>query len=445
VSVLKTFRPGGIHPAENKLTAGRTIRTLPVPELVSIPLSQHIGAPPRILVEKGEQVKVGQIIARGEGFISANIHASVSGKVFKVEEVVDMSGYKRNAVTIKVEGDEWMEEIDTSDQLVRETSLDRQEIIQKINESGIVGMGGATFPTHVKLMLPRGKRATHLIVNGAECEPYLTSDHILMLEKADQILVGTTIMMKALGVDQAIIGIENNKPDAITHMSALAAQFPGIRVQGLKVKYPQGGEKQLIKALLKREVPSGGLPIDVGAVVFNVGTLFATYEAIQKNKPLFERVVTVTGRHLENPGNFLVRIGTPVAALIDACGGLPEQTGKIIAGGPMMGKALNSLGVPVIKGTSGITILPDTASRRKEVQNCIRCSKCISACPMGLEPYLLMALGERERFERMEEERAMDCIECGSCSYICPASRPLLDYIRFGKVSISNIRRARKN
>jgi electron transport complex protein RnfC len=445
LSVLKTFRPGGVHPSENKLTAGREIRALPVPEQVSIPLSQHIGAPSRILVEKGEQVKVGQLIARGEGFISANIHASVSGKVFKVEQVVDMSGYKRNAVTIKVEGDEWMEEIDTSDELVREITLERQEIVQKINEAGIVGMGGATFPTHVKLMLPRGKRADFLIVNGAECEPYLTSDHILMLEKADQILVGTTIMMKALSVDKAIIGIENNKPDAIAQISAQAEHFPGIRVQGLKVKYPQGGEKQLIKALLNREVPSGGLPIDIGAVVFNVGTLFATYQAIQKNKPLFERVVTVSGSHLENPGNFMVRIGTPVAALIEACGGLPENTGKIISGGPMMGKALNSLEVPVIKGTSGITILPESASRRKEVQNCIRCSKCISACPMGLEPYLLMALGQRERFERMEEENAMDCIECGSCSYICPANRPLLDYIRFGKMRISNIRKARNN
>ena len=238
MSVLKTFRPGGIHPSENKLTTGREIRTFPAPEQVSIPLNQHIGAPPKILVEKGEQVKVGQIIARGEGFISANIHASVSGKVIKIGEVVDMTGYKRNAVSIKVEGDEWIEEIDTSDQLVRETTLDRQEIIRKINEAGIVGMGGATFPTHVKLMLPRGERATHLIVNGAECEPYLTSDHILMLEKADQILVGATIMMKALSVDHAIVGIENNKPDAIAHMSAHAAQFPGIRVQGLKVKYP---------------------------------------------------------------------------------------------------------------------------------------------------------------------------------------------------------------
>jgi len=442
--VFKTFRPGGIHPSENKLTAGSKIRELPLPGQVSIPLNQHIGASPKILVEKGDMVKVGQLIAQGEGFISANIHSSVYGKVLKMDAVVDISGYKRNAITIKVEGDEWMEKIDTSTDLVREISLERQEIVRKINDSGIVGMGGATFPSHVKLMLPRGKKAEYLIVNGAECEPYLTSDHILMLEKAEQILTGTTIMMKALDVDKAIIGIENNKPDAIANMSAQAEHYPGIHVQGLKVKYPQGGEKQLIQALLNREVPSGGLPIDVGAVVFNVGTLLATYQAIQKNKPLFERVVTVTGKNLADPGNYMVRIGTPVSTLIEACGGLPENTGKIISGGPMMGKALNNLEVPIIKGTSGITVLPDTDSKRKDIQNCIRCSKCISVCPMGLEPYLLMPLSERELFERMEEEWAMDCIECGSCSYICPSNRPLLDYIRLGKAAISEIRRARK-
>ncbi len=442
--MFKTFRPGGIHPSENKLTAGSKIEELSVPGLVSIPLNQHIGASPKILVEKGDMVKVGQLIAQGEGFISANVHSSVSGKVLKVDAVLDISGYKRKAVTIKVEGDEWGEEIDRSTDLVREISLERHEIVKKINESGIVGMGGATFPSHVKLMLPRGKKAEYLIVNGAECEPYLTSDHILMMEKAEQILTGATIMMKALDVDKAIIGIENNKLDAIAHMTSQAEHYPGIEVQGLKVKYPQGGEKQLIQALINREVPSGGLPIDVGAVVFNVGTLLSTYQAIQKNKPLFERVVTVTGKNLANPGNYMVRIGTPVSLLIEACGGLPENTGKIISGGPMMGKALNSLEVPIIKGTSGITVMPVTESSRKHVQNCIRCSKCITVCPMGLEPYLLMPLGERELFERMEDERAMDCIECGSCSYICPSNRPLLDYIRLGKVVINKIRRARK-
>jgi electron transport complex protein RnfC len=443
--MFKTFRPGGIHPPENKLTAGSKIRELPASGQVNIPLNQHIGAPPKVLVENGDRVKVGQLIAQGEGFISSNIHTSVSGKVLKVSAVVDISGYKRNAISILVEGDEWAEEIDTSSELVREINLERHEIVRKINECGIVGMGGATFPSHVKLLLPKGEKAEYLIINGAECEPYLTSDHVLMLEKAEEILVGTKILMKALDVDKAIIGIENNKLDAIAHMNALAVHYPGIGVQGLKVKYPQGGEKQMIKALIDREVPSGKLPINVGAVVFNVGTLFATYQAIQKNKPLFERVVTVSGKNLSKPGNFMVRIGTPVSALIEAAGGLPEDTGKIISGGPMMGKALNSLEVPIIKGTSGITIMPETESRRKAVQPCIRCSKCITVCPMGLEPYLLMAMGERDLFERMEEEQTMDCIECGSCSYVCPANRPLLDYIRLGKTEINKIRRARKN
>jgi len=349
------------------------------------------------------------------------------------------------AVVVKVDGDNWYDGIDRSPEIKKESKLEPQEIIQKVHQMGIVGMGGATFPTHVKLSLPRGKKADYLLVNGAECEPYLTSDHILMMERADEILCGISIMMKALSVDTAIIGIENNKPDAIAHMAECAKEFKGIEVSGMKVKYPQGGEKQLIKTIINREVPSGGLPIDVGAVVFNVGTMFAVYEAIQKNKPLIERVVTITGKDMKDPGNYMVRIGTPVSSLIEAAGGLPESTGKVISGGPMMGKALNSLDVPIIKGTSGVTLLPEKESSRKEIQNCIRCSKCVTVCPMGLEPYLLMAMGEREMFESMEDDKAMDCIECGSCSYACPSNRPLLDYIRLGKVEINKLRRARKN
>jgi electron transport complex protein RnfC len=338
-----------------------------------------------------------------------------------------------------------MEEIDRSKDFIRDIKPEPGEIVQKVHRMGIVGMGGATFPTHVKLSLPQGKKADYLLVNGAECEPYLTSDHILMMEKADEILCGTAIMMKALQVEKALVGVENNKTDAIAHLKERAAEFPGIEIREMKVKYPQGGEKQLIKTLVNREVPSGGLPIDVGSVVFNVGTIFAVYEAIQKNKPLIERVVTITGKAMSDPGNFLVRIGTPVSALVEAAGGLPENTGKVISGGPMMGKALNSLEVPIIKGTSGITLLPEEESRRKEIKSCIRCTSCVTVCPMGLEPYLLMALGEREMFERLEDERTMDCIECGSCSYICPSNRPLLDYIRLGKTEISKLRRARKN
>ncbi len=442
---MRTFKLGGIHPPENKITAGSSIRELPIPEQVSIPICQHIGATAKIIVERGQEVLVGQTLANSEGFISSNIHSSVSGKIIKIDNITDVSGYKRTAVVIKVDGDNWLETIDRSAELKKKIEAESQEIVQTVHQMGIVGLGGATFPTHVKLSIPQGKAADYLIVNGAECEPYLTSDHILMLEKADEILTGISIMMKALYVDKAIIGIENNKMDAISHLKESAHNFKGIEVVGLKVKYPQGGEKQLIKAVINREVPGGGLPIDVAAVVFNVGTIFAVYEAVQKNKPLIERIVTITGKKLTNPGNYRVRLGTPVSSLIEAAGGLPENTGKVISGGPMMGKALNSLDVPVIKGTSGVTLLPREESKRKEKQNCIRCTKCVTVCPMGLEPYLLSAMGEREMFERMELEKTMDCIECGSCSYICPSNRPLLDYIWLGKIEINKIRRTRKN
>jgi electron transport complex protein RnfC len=287
-------------------------------------------------------------------------------------------------------------------------------------------------------------KADVLLINGVECEPYLTSDHRLMLEKSDEILVGTQLLMKALNVTKAVIGIENNKPDAIQLLAEKAKKYNGISVQPLQVKYPQGGEKQLIKAVTGKEVPSGGLPIAVGAVVSNVGTAFAVYEAIQKDKPLFERVVTITGKGVANPSNFKVRIGTATSELIEAAGGLPEDTGKIISGGPMMGRAIASLDVPVTKGTSGILLMENKDSKRKEVITCIRCSRCVSVCPMGLEPYLLMTLSEKQIFDRAEKDRVMDCIECGSCSYTCPSNRPLLDYIRYGKGKVGQIIRSRK-
>jgi Na+-translocating ferredoxin:NAD+ oxidoreductase subunit C len=284
-----------------------------------------------------------------------------------------------------------------------------------------------------------------LIINGVECEPYLTSDHQLMMEKSEEILIGVTILMRALGVDKAMIGIENNKPDAIAKLSNLVEKHKGISVHALEVKYPQGGEKQLIKALINREVPSGKLPIDVGTVVHNTGTAFAVYEAVQKNKPLFERIVTITGKSLPNPGNFRVRIGSPVAMLIEAAGGMPENTGKIVNGGPMMGKALGSPEVPVVKGTSGIILFPENEAKRVEWKPCIRCSKCITVCAMGLQPYLLMSLAERSLLEKAEKEKITDCMECGSCSYVCPAGRPLLDYIRLGKSSVLKAIRERSS
>jgi electron transport complex protein RnfC len=441
--MLKTFKIGGVHPAENKFSNSTAIEKLPVPEIAFIPVSQHLGAPAKLLVNKGDKILAGQLLAKGEAFISANIHSSVSGKVARIDDVTDASGYRKPAIIINVENDDWEENIDRTPALKKEFLFSQRELIDKINQMGIVGMGGATFPTHVKLMVPEGKKAKVLIINGVECEPYLTADHRLMLEKGEEILVGTQILKIALGVKKAVIGIEINKTDAIEHLSKLAKNYEGIEVFALKVKYPQGAEKQLIKALINREVPSGKLPIEVGAVVQNVGTAFAVYEAVQKNKPLFERVVTVTGKSVKKPGNFLVRIGTPVSSLIEAAGGLPGDSAKIISGGPMMGKALTSLEVPVVKGTSGILILRNHDTVRKTMVSCIRCARCVNACPMGLEPYLIEKLIINENFEQAEYERIMDCMECGSCHFTCPSGRQLLDYIRFGKNRVSQIMRSR--
>jgi len=442
--VLKTFSIGGIHPEGNKLSAKSAIQELPIPKIATIPIAQHIGAPAKAVVKKGDEVKVGQIIAKASGFVSANIHSSVSGTVFKIDDVMDATGFRRTSIIIKVEGDEWLEDIDRSNDLVTEITKTKEEIIKGIGDAGIVGLGGATFPAHVKLSLPPGKVAEVLIINAVECEPYLTSDHRVMLEKADEIMVGIQILMKALDVKKAIIGIENNKPDAIAHMSQTVSKYPGIEICPLKTQYPQGGEKQLIAATMNREVPSGALPIEVGAVVQNVGSAFAVYEAIQKNKPLFERVATVTGKSLKNPSNWKFRIGTPINDIIEAAGGLPEDTAKIIAGGPMMGKSVVSVDVPLTKGSSGLLLLAKEETARKDIKACIRCGKCISACPMGLEPYLLMVLAEKKDYERLENNAVMDCIECGSCSFSCPANRPLLDYIRLGKGKVGQILRARK-
>lgn len=443
MGILKTFTLGGVHPPETKLSADQAIEVLPLPKQAFIPLNQNLGAPGTPQVAKGDEVKVGQLLAKGEAFISSNVHSPVSGKVLKIDNVMDPSGYRRPAIVINVDGDEWETDIDRSENLLKEIKLSQKEVIEKIHQMGVVGLGGATFPSHIKLMVPDGKKADVLIINGVECEPYLTSDHRLMLEKGDEVLVGTTILMKGLGVDRAIIGIENNKPDAIRNMTELAKAYPGIEVCSLKVKYPQGGEKQLIKATIKREVPSGKLPIEVGAVVNNVGTAFAVYEAVQKNKPLFERVVTITGKSVEKPGNFLVRIGTPVKELIEKAGGLPEDTGKLIGGGPMMGKALLSVDTPIVKGSSGILMLREREAKRVEVKNCIRCARCVSVCPMGLEPLLLAQYAENEMWDEAEQEGVMDCIECGSCHYTCPSGRPLLDYLRLGKSKVGQIIRNR--
>ena len=434
----KTFPQGGVHPADSKLSADKPLIRLPLPKTVAIPIAQHIGAPAAPLVKAADFVKTGQLIARAEGFISANIHSSVTGKVKKIDAVKDVTGYKRPAFIIDVQEDEWLDGIDRTPDLIKDITVERDDIAGRIAAAGIVGLGGATFPSHVKLSPPKDKKAEFLLINGVECEPYLTADHRLMLEKCEEIMVGVQILLKGLGIDQAYIGIEDNKPDAVEILSAAARNYPGIKIEPLKVWYPQGGERQLVKALTGREIPPPpkGLPIDVGCVVFNVGTVFAVYEAVQKNKPLIERVVTITGPAVKNPSNFWVRVGTPLHELIEAAGGLPEKTGKIISGGPMMGKAVDSADMPVTKGTSGILVLPDDQAKRKPVQNCIRCAKCVSACPLGLEPYLLMALVDRQQLDRAFDERVLNCCECACCSFACPSNRPLLDYIRLGKAAV---------
>lgn len=435
---------GGVHPSENKLSSKRPVEVLALPDTVNIPLAQHIGAPAAAKVAKGDKVLAGQLIAEASSFMSANIHAPISGTVTAVDMQPNGQGVRQMMITIQREGDQWAEGIDLSKTLVRECALSSQEIIAKIKDAGIVGMGGATFPTHVKLSVPPGKKAEVLIINGVECEPYLTSDHRTMLERGEELLVGVSILMKAIGVDRASIGIENNKPDAIAHLRQLAAAYPGVEVVPLKVMYPQGGEKQLIAAVTGRQVPPPpALPIDVGAVVCNASTAVAVYEAVQKNKPLVERVVTVTGKGMKEPKNLLTRMGTPVSALIEAAGGLPEDAGKVINGGPMMGRAMINLASPVTKGCSGITVMSGRDAVRREPSQCIKCAKCVAACPMGLEPYYLSKMARKKGWDELEAQMITSCIECGCCQSSCPSYLPLLDWVRLGKQTVMGIIRAR--
>lgn len=442
---LKTFSKGGVHPEENKISHDSPIQVQPIPKTVSILLGQHIGKPATPVVNRGDEVKVGTLIAKAEGFVSANIHSSVSGKVKKIETILDASGYQKPCITIQCDGeDTWEETIDRTPEIVRDIKLSDEEIIQRIAECGIVGMGGATFPTNVKLMPPKDATPECVIINGAECEPYLTADHRTLLERGEEVLIGLQILMKSVSVTKGYVAIENNKRDAIDKLTQLASSMPGIEIVPMKVKYPQGGEKQLIDTVLKRRVASGKLPVTEGAIVQNVGTALAVYEAVQKHKPLVERVVTVTGKAVKNPCNLLVRIGTPLSELIETAGGMPRSTAKLVSGGPMMGKAVYSDEIPVAKGTSGVLMLLEEDTKRRPMRNCIRCAKCVGACPMGLNPAFLMRDTVYKDWDALEANHVYDCIECGSCSFICPANRPLLDHIRMGKGRVMAIRRARK-
>ena len=444
---IKTFPKGGVHPEENKLSAGKPIQDFPLPKQIIVPLGQCLGAPADCIVQKGDHVLTGQLIGTAKGFVSANVHSPATGTVTKVDVVMDHTGYYKPAVFIDTEEDQWAEDIIVTDELLTEIKLEPKQIIDKVKECGIVGMGGATFPTHVKLMVPEGKKAEYIIINAAECEPYLTCDNRLLLEKTQEFLMGVKILMKGVGTDKGVIGIECNKMDAIELLDKTINEhkdlYAGIEVQPLKTKYPQGGEKQLIKAVTGREVPSGKLPIETGCVVVNVASTYAIYEAVQKNKPLIERIVTVTGKSVKEPGNFRVRFGTPANLLIEAVGGLPEGITDVINGGPMMGKSVSVTDFPCIKGTSGILLMTVKEAQDRHQTNCIRCGRCAMACPMGLQPFLLKQLSKLNDFDETEKNNIMDCIECGSCEFTCPANIPLLDYIRFGKAKTGAIIRSR--
>lgn len=444
---LHTFKIGGIHPEENKITAEMPTQMAELPKQAIFPLSQHIGAPAKPVVQRGDKVKVGTLLAEAGGFVSAPIYSSVSGTVAKIDEEFDATDYRKPVIIVNVEGDEWEESIDRGDKL--ETLADHpeltpEEIVSRVQAAGVTGMGGAGFPTHVKLCPPPTAKAECIIVNAVECEPYITSDYRLMMEHPDEIIAGLELLMKAAKVERGYIGIEENKPEAIKLLTEKTANDSRIEVIPLAQKYPQGGEKQLVDAVIHRQVPAPpAIPANVGAIVQNVGTTFAVYEAVMKRKPLIERYTTVTGKRIKRPGNFLVRIGTPFSQLIEACGGMPEGDNKVLAGGPMMGKAVISLNTPVCKGTNSITVISGDEAHRKKVQPCIRCAKCVSVCPMGLEPYLIATLSAFKEYERAENEDIVSCIACGSCQYTCPSGRPILDNILQGKAVVMGMIRER--
>ena len=442
-----TFSIGGVHPNDSKYTRECAVEVLPLPSTVYVSMAQHLGAPAKPVVAPGDFVKVGQVIAEPAGFISAFVHSPVSGTVKSVAPRKDLAGNWQTHVEISVEGDVWDEGIDLGKQLVTGIPEDRNVILDKIKACGVVGLGGATFPTHVKLNPAPGKVAECLIINGTECEPFLTSDHRLMIEKPREVVVGAAIMQKVLGGCKCVFGIEENKPEAIEAIKRAIGILPykDITVAVLKKKYPQGGEKQLIDAIMHRQVKSGGLPIDVGAVVQNVATSFAVYEPVQKNKPLISNILTVTGENVpvNMQHNYLYRIGIPLSFIIEQAGGVPQLAAKVISGGPMMGKAISNLEATTVKGSSSILYLPEILTKRGSESQCIRCGRCADACPMGLEPFLLNRLIKTGDMAELERNAVQDCIECGCCLYSCPANIPLLDKIRIAKGQVMGIIRSR--
>lgn len=444
-----TFKIGGIHPHDSKFAKDRAIEVLPLPKTMYVSMAQHLGAPAKPIVAVGDHVRTGQLLAEAGGFISAVVHSPASGTIKAIAPMADLSGKMVPHITIEVDGDEWVEGVDTSDTLVTTIPEDSASMLESIKNCGVVGLGGATFPTHVKLNpAPGSPKAEALLINGSECEPFLTSDYRLMLERPHPILIGAAIMQKILHGPKCYLCIEDNKPKAIESMrkALRGLGYDNMEVVPLKKKYPQGGEKQLIQAVMHRELASGALPISVGAVVQNVTTAYAVYEAVQKHKPLISNILTVTGDCLgeESMHNYEFRIGMPLSYIAEVAGGVPAEAAKIISGGPMMGKAIANLGAATVKGSSSLLYLKYSTTKRREEQNCIRCGRCADACPMGLEPFLLNRLYKAGgNLEELEKNAAQDCIECGCCLYSCPAGIPLLDYVRLAKGQVMGAMRAR--
>lgn len=438
---LLSFR-GGIHPPHNKeMTEHLPVEKAKNPEIVVIPLQQHIGAPCQAIVKPGDLVKMGQKIGEAGGFVSAPVHSSVSGVVKKIEKRTIING-TGTCVVIESDG------LDTIHESVVPKGdiegLEPKEILDIINEAGIVGMGGAGFPTRVKLSPPPDKKIDVLILNGAECEPYLTADHRLMIESPEEVVYGLRAVMKVLGLEKAYIAIENNKMDAVISVKEAAKAHPGIEVVTVETKYPQGSEKQLIYACSKREVPSGALPMDAGAVVSNVATMAAVSKAIKTGMPLIERICTVTGDGIVEPKNLMIKNGTMINEIVAQAGGYKGTPGKLILGGPMMGFAQYSDDLPSTKTTSGVLVFTEEQARLPEPDPCIRCGKCVSICPSFIQPFIVSAYSLKNMYDLAESYHAMDCIECGSCSFICPSKRPLLHSIRVAKREIISKRRKTK-
>lgn len=447
---LYTFKKGGVHPPQEKRTSGKAIVDIDLPRTVTLSMSQSIGSPSECRLQKGTHVNRGDLIGIASGYVSANIHTPISGTITDIAPVAQTNGIPMTAVTIMADSQDHfndLQSISDSRPVRTDSDIDKlspEEIVEIIRQAGIVGLGGATFPTDIKLTPPKGMIAEVVIINGAECEPYLTCDDAIMRELSVEITDGIRYLMKAAKVKKAIVAIENNKPEAINAMQQATHRYPDIEIAICKTKYPEGGEKQLIKAVIGREVPSGALPISVGAIVDNVATVLAIYHAVKWGIPLMERVLTVTGPDVTNPGNFRVPVGTNLSDVVAFAGGIPESTGKIIIGGPMMGRTAITIDAPSTKGISGIVLMPEKSSKRAKTEPCVRCARCVEACPMGLEPYLISILSRQLRFDEASENHITDCIECGCCTYTCPSSRPLLDYIRIGKSTVIAHNRAKK-